>query len=160
EGSGSLLANGTGSWLVQGSHTWEEETNPNQPLEVVVTLTNPQDPSNPQSVSVPVTVADAALSATGVSLSAWAGSPTGTVVVANLQDANPFAGTADFTANVTWGDGDSSGALVWPRLGGGFQVVAGHTYQTAGHFTAHVTIRDDGGQTASADTSVDVSAAQ
>jgi hypothetical protein len=88
-----------------------------------------------------------------------------------FTDGNPLAQTGDFSATINWGDGTTSPATIdatpFPQTTGpggstfpGFTlytVNGDHTYDTAGSFTAHVTINDVmGTATASSNTQVTV----
>jgi hypothetical protein len=107
------------------------------------------------SESFTILVADAALSASPAHrLGAIARTPL-TATLATFADADPGGQAADYTANISWGDGRQSAGVVRVS-GGGFAVSATHTYSTAGTFKAKVTIADGGGSRASATTTVDV----
>ena len=95
-------------------------------------------------------VADAALSATGVPVSATAGAQfTGTV--ARFTDANPESVASDFTATIDWGDGASTTAgTIGSAAGGGFTVAGSHMYAKGGTYATSITIKDVGGATATA----------
>ncbi|MBY0526875.1 MAG: FG-GAP-like repeat-containing protein [Gemmataceae bacterium] len=69
-------------------------------------------------------------------------------LLASFTDANPYAGGDEYTAAVDWGDGTTSvvGAEAFAfNAGGGFDLIAGHSYAGVGTYTVHVTITDDGG---------------
>ena len=95
------------------------------------------------------TVADAALTASGVNVNAIEGNAV-TATVATFTDANPLATTADFTATITWGDGTTSDGTITEK-NGVFSVTGTHTYADESSPTdpISVTIKDDGGSTAS-----------
>ena len=93
------------------------------------------------------TVADAALTASGTPVSATEGNAV-TATVATFTDANPLATTADFTATITWGDGTTSDGTIAEK-NGVFSVTGTHTYAEDGSDLIGVTIKDDGGSTAS-----------
>ena len=65
--------------------------------------------------------------------------------VATFSDQNPAARAGDFAATIDWGDGSRASGAVSTSPSGGFQVVAGHTYQHAGSYTITVTVSDAGG---------------
>jgi hypothetical protein len=97
----------------------------------------------------PVPIGDAPLTATGASVTAAMGIPV-TATVASFTDANPNATAADFSASITWGDGQSSTGTVASNGQGGFNVTGTHSYATVGSYTAGIAIADRGGSTATA----------
>ena len=113
------------------------------------------------NVSGTVTVADASLSAGAVTITpvervAFSGT------VATFRDANPQGPVGDFGATIDWGDGtalDTTSALIAPDGQGGFTVAGRHTFAASGSYTMHVTIRDVGGSTATANSTATVAAA-
>jgi hypothetical protein len=91
-----------------------------------------------------VTVADAPLHASGITLNATQGvSFTGTV--ATFSDGNPNAAAADFQATIAWGDGETSAGTITPGNATGFQVTGTHTYSEHGQFNASISLSDHGG---------------
>ena len=95
-------------------------------------------------------IADAALTASGTTVSATKGVAISGATVATFADANPNATASDFTATIDWGDGTSTRGTVVAQSGGGFAVDGAHTYANGGQFNTGVTIDDVGGSTASA----------
>jgi hypothetical protein len=93
-----------------------------------------------------VSVADAPLSATGVTLHSTSGTPFQSVV-ATFSDADPNGVPADYTATISWGDGHTSAGTVSadPLVAGRFDVTGGNTYATTGTYPLSVTIQDAGG---------------
>jgi hypothetical protein len=63
--------------------------------------------------------------------------------VATFSDDNPNALAGDFTATITWGDGQTSAGAV-RAAGGGFAVSGGHTYTSPGPFTLTVQLQATG----------------
>src|SRR5205085_480124 len=63
---------------------------------------------------------------------------------------NPDADAADFTANISWGDGSTTDGTVTADPSGGFDVSGTHAYNASGVYTISVSIEDDGGSTANA----------
>ncbi|HVA46390.1 MAG TPA: FG-GAP-like repeat-containing protein [Pirellulales bacterium] len=70
--------------------------------------------------------------------------------VAYFNDANPTAQTSDFTAQIVWGDGQTTAGTVSidPTVAGQFDVSGSVTYQASGSLPIAVTITDKGGATA------------
>ncbi len=65
--------------------------------------------------------------------------------IASFTTTDPRATSANFTALVNWGDGQSSTAAVAPNPAGGFFVLGDHTYAQPGTFSVSTTISDDQG---------------
>src|SRR5205085_1268067 len=99
-------------------------------------------------------VVDAALSAKGVSIVATEGAAF-SGVVATFTDANVNSSVADFTAVISWGDGNSSAGTVTADGGGLFTVTGNYTYAEEGTYAITILITDVG----AASTSVAGSAA-
>ncbi|HEX7378698.1 MAG TPA: DUF4214 domain-containing protein, partial [Pirellulales bacterium] len=78
--------------------------------------------------------------------------------LATFTDANPNASTADFTADVDWGDHSTviAGRPQISESNGTFTVTSSHVYAEEGGYTATVTITDVGGATATAKPVVNV----
>ncbi len=147
---GSVVYLGTaGDFAVMASHTYTDETT--GPIAVSVQITDHGAPT--LSGSVTLTVADAPLSnLTITGAGPTEGSGTGTFTLATFQDANLGATAADFTANISWGDGTSSRAtVVSAGSAGTFALLASHTYadESAGPVTLTVQVLDDGGSSIS-----------
>jgi hypothetical protein len=160
---------GTGSFDggdISGSHVYAEEGT----YTYTVTVTADVHPAT-ATHKLPTffgtgtaTVADAALSATGIDGTATAGTAF-TKVVAHFTDANPLTALEDFTtapggASITWGDGSAASAgTIVSASGGGYDVSGTHTYAAAGTYTVTISIKDMGGATATATATYTVSGA-
>jgi hypothetical protein len=109
-----------------------------------------EDDCGSHKIAFQAKVADAALSATGVPVSATAGAQfTGTV--ATFTDANPESVASDFTATIDWGDGTPTTAgTIGSAAGGGFTVAGSHTYASGGAYATSIEIKDVGSATATA----------
>jgi hypothetical protein len=140
-GDGTPTSAGTsdGSTGVNGTHTYAEEGTFNGTVSYRCTQlqTDHQKPFQ-------ATVVDAPLSSTGRDISGNAGQ-TLTAVVAHFNDASPSGKVSDFTAQIAWGDGSTSGGSVTSAAGGGFDVTGTHTYGAAGTFTVSTSVADIGG---------------
>jgi hypothetical protein len=79
---------------------------------------------------------------------------TGTV--ATFTDADPNGTVSDYTATITWGDGNMSAGVVSADVStpGQFDVTGTHTYATDGQRTVTVAIADAGGATTSGGTTI------
>jgi hypothetical protein len=83
------------------------------------------------------------------------------VLIATLQDADPAGAAGDYTAGVTWGDGESSSAVVQadPKGKGLFDVFANKPdpyAEEARSLTFTVTVTDQGGATIGRSAAVNV----
>ena len=132
------FANGT--YTVSGSHTYVDEGS--HPVNVTI-----NDLGGQQAVASSLaTISDAALAATGQSVSAVEGALFNGAV-ATFTDANPGNHTGDFTATITWGDSSSSAGVI-SFNNGTYTVNGSHTYADEGSHPVNVTINDLGGQQA------------
>jgi hypothetical protein len=144
--TGTVSGSG-GSFAVSGEHTYADEGS----YTVTVKITDVDNSSNSATATSSAKVADAALSASGVSTTspqAFSGT------VANFTDANSGSTTADFTATIDWGDGSPTSSGTVSGSGGSYSVSGSHTYTETGYFTIKVHIVDDGGSTADATSTV------
>ncbi len=92
-----------------------------------------------------VTIADAPLAASGVDVSGTAGTAV-TGEVATFTDGDPSGSLSDYTAQITWGDGQTSSGTITadPNTPGQFDVAGTNTYASPGEFTGSVSIVDAG----------------
>ena len=147
-GTGTITQN-AGVFSISASHTYAEAGS----YTVQVAIHDAEGSS--ASTSATATVSDAALTATGQAVSAQEGSAF-SGVVATFTDANPLATAADFSATVTWGDGQTSTATI-SLSGGTFSVAASHTWAEAGSYTIQVSILDAQGSSASTSAAATIS---
>jgi RHS repeat-associated protein len=149
---GTVTSNGQGGFNITGTHTYADETSVNNPESVTVTVLDQTTGSVASRGTAAVTVADASLSPTANSITAWTNQTTGTIAVATFTDTNSPALATDFTASVSWGDASAASAgTVLPTPGGSqgqFTVYAQHTWTSANSFTVQTTITDVGTRTA------------
>ena len=73
-----------------------------------------------------------------------------------FEDANLFGQLGDYTAEIDWGDGQTSPGVIDENPEGGFLVTGSHTYQQQGAYDMIVRIMDDAGGTAEATGTADV----
>jgi large repetitive protein len=133
-------------WTINAAHTYTEEGT----YAYAVTVNATDGAST--IVAGSATIADAALTpgaATHLTPNTGVALPSSTIV-ATFTDANTFATTADYTANIDWGDGSpqSTGTVVATATPGVFDIEGGHTYAKPGVDTTLVTVHDDGGSQA------------
>jgi hypothetical protein len=143
----ATITGSAGHFTVHGTHTYSEE---GPPLAVKVTINDVDNAANTATANSTATVADAALTATGLSLVSGF---TYSGPVATFKDANTGSTTADFTATIDWGDTHTSASVVTGSAGS-YAVNGTHTYTSTGPFTIKVHIVDDGGSTATATTTI------
>jgi len=146
--AGTITVNGDGSFSVGGSHTYAEEG------VYVVTVTVHHEGAPDATAVSGARVGDAALAATGKTILSGSGT-TFNGAVATFTDADPNGMVGDYSATIDWGDGSpASAGTVSADGSGGFVVSGSHTYPALGPHTAHISIVDVGGSTATATTSI------
>jgi hypothetical protein len=92
-----------------------------------------------------------ALSATGYNLAGIEGQQINGIVATFTDVTYPTNSPSDFTATINWGDGTTSAGIVTVQ-GSLFVVRGSHTYTEEGTYSIKVTISDDGGAAATANT--------
>jgi hypothetical protein len=133
--TGTISANGTG-FTVTGCNTYVESGN------FTVNVTILDEGTNPGTASPSATVAEAPLTINGTSLTLQTATAfTGTV--ATFTDGAQGAQASDFTATITWGDGNISAGTI-TASGGSFVVSGTNTYAIPGRFTISVALQDEG----------------
>jgi parallel beta-helix repeat protein len=142
--AGVIASDGHGGFTVSGGHTYAEEGSYNP----VVTLAD--QGGSTATATATVQVADAPLTGTGTSLVAVPAQPLSNVLVATFSDPGSDGTPADYSATITWGDGDTTaGITITPdaQVAGQFDVYASKTnpYALTGSYAVQVTIRDVGG---------------
>lgn len=137
------VVGGSGAFTVSGSHTYAEEGS------YTPTVTIDDAGGSSAVVTGSVSVADAPLSASGVTINST--NPVN-AIVANFTDADPSGTTTDYTSTINWGDGSTSTGVVGGS--GTFTVSGSHTYAALGPYTVTVQICDVGGSCATATSSV------
>src|SRR5207249_2742910 len=124
---GTVSANGGGSFSVSGGHTYSDEG----AFAITVTLTDVGGASAVANSTAQV--ADAPLTAAGSPVSSAEGG-TFSGVVATFTDANANASASDFTAFISWGDGNTSPGVITSTGSGGFAISGTNAYAEEGTY--------------------------
>lgn len=140
---------------VNGSHKYNEEGSYN----VHVTLDNGPDVA-PTTTDGTATVGDGQLNAVGGTYSLATGSAS-IVQVAHFTDPDQKGVPSDYTATITWGDGNTSQGIIVElasaTIPGTFTVLGSNLYSTAGDYAVSVKITDAGGSSVTANSQLNVS---
>jgi 6-phosphogluconolactonase (cycloisomerase 2 family) len=101
-----------------------------------------------------VTVTDPAVVLTGgFTVRATEGQDSGNQTVATFTDPVPGDAAGEYTATITWGDGQSSAGTVSANADGSFTVQGHHVYAPVGNYQVGASITNAGGVTASTQSS-------
>lgn len=146
--AGTLEVQPDGTFLVRGDHTYAAIGA--YPIDVTVSHLSGVSASVRSSANV----TDAPLTGTGLALQAIA-NVSFTTIVARFTDANPAGLASEFSAAINWNDGSTSTGVVSPA-GGGFAVVAQHTYASPGSYPVRVVVTSINGSTVTIDSSARV----
>ncbi|HEU5431669.1 MAG TPA: DUF4214 domain-containing protein, partial [Thermomicrobiales bacterium] len=147
-----VVSGASGSYSISGSHTYAEEGAFAVQVSVVEASAAP---AATISSTGTLTVADAPLSAISAAMAGAEGA-TIAAVVAQFTDADPNGAAADFSATIDWGDGATSAGTIASNGAGGFNVSGAHAYAEDGAYAVKVTIADQGGATAVANSSANI----
>ncbi|HEV3339063.1 MAG TPA: TIGR03118 family protein, partial [Pirellulales bacterium] len=142
--AGTVSSNSDGGFNVTGHHTYADEGT--ETIHVTVS-----DGTNTVTLNGSATIADAALSATGVPVSLAHGLALTNVAVATFTDAGGSEADANYSATINWGDGTTGTGSI-TGSGATLTVTGSHAYATDVARAINVTIKDDGGATATAAT--------
>lgn len=137
--AGTLAANGNGGYDISGNYTYAEEGS------YTITVTILDEGGSSTVVTSAATVADAPLSAIGLSISGTAGVPLTDALLAVFVDGGGAKPVGNYSVSLDWGDNTvaDQGTVFGP--GPLFQVTGNHTYASAGAYTIQMTILDEGG---------------
>ena len=154
--TGTISANGSGGFVVTGSHSYAEEGT----YSVMVTVSDAGGAT--ASASTSASVVDAAITLTGAARFTEHHRTNFTATVATLADANPGGTASDFTGQISWGDGTTSACpgatcTIVRRTGGGFTLSGSHNYIKNGTYRVTIQLTDIGGSTGSTTTTIVVS---
>jgi hypothetical protein len=151
--AGNITAS-NGVFTVTGSHTYVA-------ADYTATVTIQRSGGGSATLTTPVSIADAALSAQPVNFSSYTTVPFSNVNIASFTDADPAASADIFTAWIDWGDG-STPDVGDVELGGGqtFQVYGDHAYAAAGTYSVTINLVDQAGASASVTAAAIIAQAQ
>lgn len=113
-----------------------------------------------------IAVAESRITVHDAALSAERAFPRGTAgrrfngPVASVRDSNSLGAVSDISAEIDWGDGATSAAIIESDSDGGFRVLGAHVYKSAAEFAIDVRIMSAGGSTASVRSVAKVQAAR
>ncbi len=127
----------TGSGTLSDAHTYETGG------QFTISESVAEYDGDTTSVTFPqtVNVMDQPVVVTGVPVSANLDTPTGSVVVATFTDPDGPGPVANYSASITWGDGQTStGTITYNSTNEMFSVSGSHTYSTVGTETIMVTV--------------------
>jgi hypothetical protein len=127
---------------VYAAHTYAEDG----VYPITVTVSDPDGSTG--SASGRATIADAALSATGIASAQGVEGASFTMQLASFTDADPTGTLTDYSATIDWGDHTSGSATIAAGTGG-YTVSGTHAYVEEGSYQVRITITDTGGATAS-----------
>jgi uncharacterized repeat protein (TIGR01451 family) len=124
--------------------------------DIATVTSDTADPDTTNDSASVIVLTAARVEATGVDVRAVEGIAFAGPV-ATFTDNDPNATAADFNASIDWGDGTrpSAGTISGDPVDG-YTVTGTHTYAEEGTFGLTVTITDEGGSTATANSSADV----
>lgn len=138
--AGTVVASGTGGFLVKGAHTYSEEGT--QSAKVTIS-----DGTTTISAQDTVTVADAPLFGSGTHFLSAPGQTRHGIVVGSFTDSGGAGPVGNYTATIDWGDGTTSAGTITSLGGGAFSVSGDHRYGHPSMFSVTVTVTDEGGAT-------------
>jgi hypothetical protein len=136
--SGTIVANGSGGFLVTGSHTYADELTGN-----IVTTTITQNNETGNKIAENTFNVVEAETLTGLTFATSPGTAFGGNV-ASFTDLNLGNTASDFAALIDWGDGTESSATIVSNGSGNFLIEGAHTYAGPGVFTVTSDLKLDG----------------
>lgn len=119
------------------------------PDKLVILATATDEDATYTANFLPLTVADALLTPSGLTFSPVEAA-TFSGAVATFTDDNSFAQSSSFSASIDWGDGATTAGTVTTSGDGPFTVFGTHAYAEEGSYAVSPTIVDPAGQTVTA----------
>ncbi len=137
---GAIVPGATGTFTVQGSHTYAEEG-----TFTVHVLVQDLGGSSVTLVNQAV-VAEAPIVGTSVTISAVQKKAFANTTVASFTHAGGVEAASHFSASINWGDGTpASTGTITQNGDGSYSVKSGHTYAKHGTFVVTVTVTETDG---------------
>jgi phospholipase C len=133
--AGSIAGSLGAGFTVTGTNTYKNAGS----YSVQVTIDDQGGQS--ATVSGTVIVSNVGLTASGTLITPTAGNPF-TGVVASFTNPNPGTGSGDYSATITWGDGQFSAGAITATSTTTFIVAGAHTYATATNFGTSVLVTE------------------
>ncbi|HQU42393.1 MAG TPA: TIGR03118 family protein, partial [Pirellulales bacterium] len=149
--TGTVTTAAGGEFVVLGSHVYSEET---QGAAVTVAVKNVGGAQG--TAASTANVADALLALSPLGVQVPSGGAADPLVLATLTDGGGAEPAADYSATIDWGDDTSLTGGTLLVSGTTLQIAGSHNYALPGSYHVVVTVRDDGGSTASATASATV----
>ncbi|HWB09164.1 MAG TPA: TIGR03118 family protein [Pirellulales bacterium] len=144
--SQGTIASTGGGFSVIGSHVYAEEQ---QGVAVSVTI---RDVDGAQAAAnSTANVADAPLNLSPSSVDLPSSGTVNNVLLATFTDQGGAEPVGNYAATINWGDGTSASIGLITQSAGVFRITGSHHYQQVGNYTIQVTVRDEGGSTATVD---------
>lgn len=137
--SAGTITGGAGNFIVSGTKTYLEEGT----FAVTVTVSDVDAPGTSSATASKAVVSDAALAATGASLTL--STQLTKTKLATFSDGDPGGILSDYSVKVSWGDGTTTAGVVSGPAAGVFSVTGSHSYAKPGVHTVTSTICDAGG---------------
>ena len=134
--SAGTISVSNGVFTVSGANTYAEEGT------YTATVTVAHEGADAVVVKPQATVSDPSVAATAVAITAAEGA-SASVNVATFTDPGGAESTADYSATILWGDGQTSAGTI-SVSNGVFTVNGANTYAEEGTYTATVTVAHEG----------------
>lgn len=131
-----------GAFIVTGSHVYSDAAPATAPITVVV---NDVGGSSTTITSQGI-VSQPAIIGSGATLGGTQAAALSGVTVATFTRGDGSESAADFSANIDWGDGQTSTGTI-TQSAGTYSVVGTHTYATSGAFVIGTTVSVHGSST-------------
>lgn len=139
--AGMIGIGSQGGFTVSGGNTYTHEGT------YTITISIKDFGGSTATVSSQILITDGVLNAAFVPITGTDGAAV-SGVVATFTDADPNGHLSEYSADINWGDGHSSGGVMASDGHGGFTVSGTNTYAKEGSYTVSVAIYDNGGAAA------------